>query len=336
MKIILQMSLIVILGTLLSNDTWSQSEKDPQLVEIGANFFAVIGPEGSGNTAFLISEEGVVVIDAGKTPEIGHALLTLIREKTDKPIRYILLTHYHTDHVLGLESFPEPALVIGQKNLLRNMREILLEELKIYPEFINNLKNRIEDLRAQGSPDLEQEEARLKKNIENYEILKHTRIILPEITFDNRLVLYLGDERIEMYYPGPTHTNGSSVIYFPGRKTIHMGDMVFAGYHTYVDEQAGADTKNWISFLEEVLNWDIDTVIPGHGPVGSREHLKREVEYLQDLRAEVFAAIQAGKTEEEVIHTVKMEPWKDLIWPEILPLVTKTVYQELIKEKKNE
>jgi glyoxylase-like metal-dependent hydrolase (beta-lactamase superfamily II) len=336
MKIILQMILVIILGSLFSSEAWAQSEKAQEVVEFDANFFAVIGPGGNGNTAFLITEEGVVVIDAGETPEMGQKLLTLIRKKTDKPIRYILLTHYHTDHVLGLESFPEPALVVGHKNLYRNMQEILSEELKIYPEFIKNLKKKTEDLRKQGGPDLEQEEARLKRNLDSYEILKHTRIILPEITFDNSLVFYLGDERIEMYYPGPSHTNGSSVVYFPGRKTIHMGDMVFAGYHTYIDEQAGADTKNWISFLEQVLNWEIDTVIPGHGPIGGREHLEREIQYLQDLRAEVSAAIQEGKNEEEVINTVKMELWKDLTWPEILPLVIKTVYQELVREKKND
>lgn len=336
MKLILQITLIVILGALLSSDVQTQNEKYAQLVEVGANFFAVIGPEGNGNTAFLVTEEGVVVIDAGKTPEIGRTLLTLIREKTDKPIRYILLTHYHTDHVLGLEAFPEPALVVGHENLFRNMQEILSEELKAYPELIKNLKTKIKDMQKQGSSDLEQEKARLKRNIANHEILRHSRIMLPEITFDNRLVFQLEDERIEMYYPGPTHTNDSSVIYFPGRKTIHMGDMVFAGYHSYIDERAGADTKNWLSFLEQVMNWDIDTVIPGHGPIGGKEHLEKEIKYLQDLRAEVSAAIKEGKTEEDVINTVKMERWKELMWPDILPLVIQTVYQELASDQKQD
>jgi len=311
----------------------SQNSEKPQVVKVDSNLFAVVGPGGNGNAAFLITEEGVAVIDTGESPEMGRQFLALIQGKTDKPIRYIFLTHYHGDHTLGLQSFPETAIVIGHKNLYRNMKKILLDDMKDYPEYIENLQKKVEEMRKQGSSKLGEEEERLKSNMDSYERLKDVRIILPDLTFENKLVIRLGEEMIEIYHPGSTHTSGSSVVYFPGRKTIHMGDMLFAGSHSYIDGRAAADTRNWISFLRQVQDWDVEKIIPGHGPLGGKDDLEKEIMYLKDLRKEVAAAIQKGMTLEEAKKAVRMESYKDYKWPEMLPLIIEAVYQELLTER---
>lgn len=332
----LRMFLILILACCLSGFAWAQDFEKAQVVEVDSNLFAVVGPEGSGNVAFLVTEEGVIVVDAGETPALGHQILTQIREKTDKPIHFILLTHYHSDHTVGLQSFPKTALVVGHRNLFKNIKEILTEDMRAYPEFIEGLRKNVEKLRKEGSPKFKREEERLKRNLRDYQEFKDVRIILPNLTFERKLVIHLGEEKIEVYHPGDTHTSGSSVVHFPQRKIIHMGDMMFVGFHTYIDGRAGANTKNWISFLRQVLDWDVEKIIPGHGPLSRKDELEKEIMYLQDLRKEVAAAIQKGMNVEEAKKAVKMEAYKDLKWPEILPFVVEAVYRELIEERINE
>jgi glyoxylase-like metal-dependent hydrolase (beta-lactamase superfamily II) len=327
--------LMLILGNSLSGFAWIQDVEKAQVVEVASNLFALIGPGGNGNVAFLVTEEGVIVVDAGETPALGHQIIAQIREKTDKSIRFILLTHYHGDHTLGLQSFPETALVIGHHNLFKNMKEILIEDMRAYPEYIEGLRKNVEKLRKEGSPELKSEEERLERNLKDYQEFKDVRIILPHLTFEEKLVIHLGEEKLEMYYPGNTHTSGSSVVYFPSRKTIHMGDMLFVGSHTYVDRRAGANTRNWISFLKQVQDWDIEKIIPGHGPLSSKDELGKEISYLENLRREVAATIQKGMTVEEAKKAVKMEAHKDLKWPEILLLVVDAVYRELMEEREN-
>ncbi|MDH4271615.1 MAG: MBL fold metallo-hydrolase [Candidatus Aminicenantes bacterium] len=311
----------------------AQETKEIQVKEINPGLFVLIGPGGNGNAAFLATKEGVLVVDAGQSPEIGGRIMSIIREKTDLPVRYIVITHYHSDHTYGLQSFPETAVVVSSQNCFKNMATTMTEELRMRPERLEGLRRSVERLRQKKSLDLEKEGERLEASLRNYEAVKDVRVVLPEIAFDGKLVLHLGGETVEIHHPGATHTSGSSLVYFPERKTVHMGDMLFAASHAYIDWQAGSNTKNWISYLKSVAGCDIETVIPGHGNVSSRDELKKASRYLENLWTEVKAARERGLTLEEAQKNVTMQTYKSLPWAELLPLNIETVYRELEREE---
>ncbi len=303
------------------------------LTEVAPGLFAITEAGGNGNIAFLITNEGVIVVDSGETPAAGRAILSSIRLKTDKPVRYIILTHYHGDHTWGLESFPESAVVIGQENLLRNLKEITAKDMKEYPAFLEGLRKDIERLKKEGSPDLKKVEDRLAANLREYEPVKDARLVFPSITFSTKLAIHLGGQSVEVIYPGPTHTSGSSVVLFPNQKAIHMGDMLFVGSHPYIDGQAGSNTANWLRFLKEVQGWDVEKVIPGHGPLAGKDALQTQVIYLDELRREVSAAIAKGLSLEKAQKAVTMDAYKELKWPNLLAPNIRSVYQEMKAEK---
>jgi hypothetical protein len=111
-----------------------------------------------------------------------------------------------------------------------------------------------------------------------------------------------------------------------------MGDMLFNMRHPFIDWKAGCDTGNWISALEAVAGWEIDVVMPGHGELTDRSGLLWMAGYLRDLREEVGAAIEKGKSLDEIRESVKMEEYSEIPWSYMLSAGIEAVYNELSGE----
>lgn len=289
------------------------------------------------NAAFLVTDEGVLVVDTGNLPSHGSAILDEIAAVTDKPVKFVILTHYHGDHVNGLCSFPESAEIIGHRNFNMNISKFMEKRLtdylgNRYPGYIRNLEEKVAGLEKEGSPDLEKEKEALETARSNFEDMKKVRVILAERIYDDELVIELGGETIRLVHPGPAHTSGNSIVHFVDRKTVHMGDMLFNRLHPYIDREAGSNTENWIRALKEVAGWDIETVIPGHGELTGKEGLHWKIRYLTDLRKEVAAAIGEGKTLEEAKESVKMSDYSEIGFPYMLAEGIEAVYREMSGE----
>lgn len=304
-------------------------------VEVASGLFAVVWPEDGGNVAFLVTEEGVLVVDSGASAVQAAIILTRIREQTDRPIRYILLTHYHDDHTNGLATFPSGAMVVAHHDLAGNLAKITAADLEAYPTHIAKREAQVMDLAKEGGDKLEQAKGRLEASRRAYEALKAARPVVPAITFGSTLTIRLGEEIIELHNLGPTHTSCSSVVYFPRQKAVHMGDQVFAGAHPYIDGRAGADTGRWIASLKAVEAWGVERLIPGHGPVTGREELTTQVTYLQELRQEVRAAISRGLSAANAQRAVTMAYYKGYRWADMVPFGVEVVYQELTAQRSN-
>ena len=305
-------------------------------VPVAGGLYLMEGMEG-GNVAFLVTDEGVLVVDSGTSPEQGKLVMEAIAAKTDKPVKYLVLTHYHGDHTFGLQAFPASTVIISQQNTAVNMRKLNEPRLrammeKQMPEMVAAQKLKVEQLRRKKGKDLKKEEERLKTLESEFAELQGLRFVYPAITYDSKLSIYLGGETIEVIYPGPAHTNGNSLVYFPGLKVVHMGDLFFNGLLPYIGAEAGADTANWIAKLKEVSGWDVEKFIPGHGPLAGKEGLLRLAAYLGDLRQAVQTAIAAGQTLEQAKKMAPLPAWKELKWQEMFPRNVEAVYNELSKK----
>lgn len=324
---------LLLLGALLGAQNAAPAAV--KAVPVTGGLYLMEGLEG-GNVSFLVTDEGVLVVDSGTTPEEGKRIVEEIAKVTDKLIRFLILTHYHGDHTFGLQAYPATTVIIAQQNTADNMRRLNEPRLrgmmeKQMPEMIAAQKLKVDTLRKKRAKDLKQEEERLQTLESEFAELQALRFVYPGVTFQTKLSVFLGGQEVEVVHLGRAHTDGDSLVHFPGLKVLHAGDLLFAGSYPYIGVEAGADTANWITALKVVSSWDVEKVIPGHGRLTDKPGLLKMAAYLSELREAVKGAIAAGKSLEEAKKMAPLPAWKELTWPRMFPQNIEAVYKELKK-----
>jgi len=226
------------------------------LTKITDNVYSYVDVRNAGpgnsfgaNAGIVIGKDGILVVDTLLTAKEARRFLADIRKVSDKPVRYVVDTHYHLDHAFGNSELAKAGgIVISQAADRKNL------ELKGEPV----LKN----MSAFG---LSEEDVR------------GTEIRLPELTFTDRMSVYMGGEKIDLIHVGPSHTEGSLLVYLPERKLLFTGDILFTDFHPYMGE---GDLAGWIKTLDFILSLDVDTIIPGHGPISGKKDINLMKEYL--------------------------------------------------------
>lgn len=219
------------------------------------------------NSAVIINDQEVLVVDSHITPAAGRALVSEIRALTDKPIRYVVNTHFHFDHAHGNQVFDDDVLVIGHEFTRGKLAGDPLNEPS-FKSFTSGVPAQVELLRTQvaGEADPAKKQAlqdRLDVQAAYAEALKEIRPTPPNVTVRDRMSLYRGGREIQILFFGRGHTGGDVVVYLPKEKVLCTGDLFvptpgFMG-DGYLDE--------WAATLGELTTLDFETVIPGHGEV---------------------------------------------------------------------
>ncbi|MDH4018494.1 MAG: MBL fold metallo-hydrolase [Xanthomonadales bacterium] len=232
-----------------------------------------------GNIGISTGEDGLYIIDDQLRP-ITDQLLKAIRKISNKPIRFVINTHYHADHVGGNETIGNAgAVLIAHENIRKRMTT---EQVSI---FMNNT-----------TP-------------------PYPKGALPVVTFNDRLSLHLNGETATAYYVANGHTDGDSIIHFPVSNVIHMGDMFFNGLYPYVDLDAGGSMQGLVAAANLALSMADEStrIIPGHGPLGMTEDLKNYRDYLVQAGANVQTLIDEGM---DLVQIIAAEPTRE--WDESL------------------
>ncbi|HMN19788.1 MAG TPA: MBL fold metallo-hydrolase [Ottowia sp.] len=207
------------------------------------------------NAGFVVTSAGVVVIDTLGSPALAERLLGEIRKVTEQKVTHVILTHYHADHIYGLQVFADLGAHIIAHQAGR--------------EYLNSDTAR---LRLQAS----------RQELAPW-IDARTRLVPATEWIDGRRELRVGDTQLVIQPVGPAHTPDDLVIYLPQRKLLYAGDLVFRSRIPFVGE---ADSRNWIQSLEKLLTFDAQVVVPGHGPVSTeaRKDMQLTRDYLVYLR----------------------------------------------------
>lgn len=225
------------------------------------------------NAGFVIGSDGVLVVDTFENPDAAKELLNQIRRKTNLPIRFVVNTHYHLDHVAGNNIFTAAgATVLAQQNVRAWERT---ENKKFFGAKITDTElNMVESLG------------------------------LPSITYADGIELYLGTRQIIVHsFPG--HTGGDSAVFVPDANVVFCGDLFWN--HT-LPNLIDASTKPWIETLDLGIQHHPEAVfVPGHGEVGHVQDVRDFRGFLSDLRDDVAQAQAAGKTEDALTATVLPE-----------------------------
>ena len=254
--------LLILLGFfLLANSATSSFGKT---VKVQDNIYTVVQGEGvDSNTTFIVTRDGVIVIDTRTTPAEAKKALAELRKITDKPVLYTINTHYHGDHTFGNQVFSESKTIIAHENV----RKMLTGQ---------NGQNHLEMFKTFGVPGLDEVE-----------------ITLPNVVYKKKMEIFLGGYHLELLHLGKGHTDGDTVVYLEALKLVIAGDLVFANSIPYMGD---AYVDSWIESLQTLHNYDIEIVVPGHGEVGGKTTLIAMKHYLMKLRNKVKHQISEGKS----------------------------------------
>ena len=238
---------------------------DFRLQQVGKGVWAaIVNDEGlaGGNAGFVIGDDGVAVIDTFQDPRPAKSLLGEIRKITPLPIRFVVNTHYHLDHVNGNDVFAAAGATIVAH---RNVRAWV----------------RTENIKMLDPPVTAEKKARVAS------------LTLPTVVHDSHLDLYLGSRRINVrYYPG--HTGGDSVVSVPDAHVVFCGDML---WKQHVPNLIDASTGAWVESLDRMQkDYGVSTWVPGHGDVANGQDVLTFRKYLAALRMEVKREQAAGKS----------------------------------------
>lgn len=254
------------------------------------------------NAVIILLDDGVLVVDTHSKPSAARALIEQIKKITDKPVRYVVNTHFHWDHYQGNQAYPSswPAGVeiisstatranIEQRGIPRVKHEIVT-----MPQEIEALKS---DLDKASDPAKKEQ---IRSNLAQAEAylaeLKSMQVTLPTMTFDRSLVLYRPSRTVEIFWLGNAHTNGDAFVYLPHEKVLVTGDALH-GWTPYMGDSYPYD---WIQTLDAAEKLDFDQAIGGHGDVmHGKQKFELWKQYFRDLMDETAQAYAHGDSLED-------------------------------------
>lgn len=246
-----------------------------EIEKINDQFYMLVG--GGGNVGVFVSDDNVILID-NKYEIIEDVLMTSLREITDKPIKYIINTHFHHDHSDGNRAFGKQGIpIISHQNAKKRM----MEDAELYGGILEFIKDFVQP--------------------------KYETNSLPVITYDSKMTLSEGNEEIELYNFGKAHTDGDSVVVFKNSNIIHTGDAFVTYGYPYVDLNNGGSIKGLIDFLGTLeYMCDENTIImPGHGGFSKKEAVTKLKNTLSDLYTKAVIGLKNGLSYQEISNSIE-------------------------------
>lgn len=324
--------LILFLGSIIPSGFAYHGEG---LIKVKDSLYIISGL--GGNVSFLVTETGVIVVDAGTVKQDADKIKKYIKSVTDNPIRYLILTHYHYDHSGGACGFDKSVIKIAHSNTQKNL---LLDGQAMIDNYakndigqkVNVLKCQLDSLQKTDTSNLTDFENHYMKHLAQYNSAKETSIIQPDLIFNGELQIVLDNDTVDLKHFGNTHTDGSICVIFKNKKVVSTGDFFF-NKHMPSIAWGISDTKNWIEQLNFLAQLDYDYYIPGHGNVGQSQDMLEQAQYLKDLRHEIKELIQKGLTRKQIGETVRMEKYSHYDYQFMLHCEINAVYNELINNK---
>ncbi|HEX5734527.1 MAG TPA: MBL fold metallo-hydrolase [Blastocatellia bacterium] len=252
------------------------SNVEIKVSKVGGNVYMLKG--AGGNIGFSAGRDGIVLVDDQFAP-LADKIKAALKAITDKPLRFIINTHYHFDHVDGNADFQKDAPVIAHHNVRKRL------ESGGTPGNLGSVK----------------------------QVLKPAaREALPILTFSQDVTIHLNGEDIRvLHYPGG-HTDGDSLIFFPESNVVHMGDDFVTYGFPFIDLAGGGSVAGMIEAAEYVIaNLPADVkVIPGHGIVSNLGDVRNFVTMIKETRAVVDDAVKAGKGLDQMKREKILEAWE--------------------------
>jgi len=268
---------------------------DTQTTELSPGIFAYVQATGG----FCIANAGIIaggragttVVDALFTPGMTRTLIDEVKRVSMQPIARLVTTHHHVDHTLGNALFPRDTEILAHARAKAEMERVGLGVLRIIERMAPHFQGQLEGIEER----------------------------LPDATFDGEtLEIEAGGRQARLLHYGTAHTRGDVMVHLPGERLLFMGDVAFF----YVTPMAfEGHVGNWIRTCDRVLEAiDADVLVPGHGPLGTKEDLRVFRDYLRLVYEGSRQAFEAGITEQEAAAAIDLGAYAEWGEPERLSI----------------
>lgn len=235
-------------------------EKTISFTEIGKDLWAFTA-EGDPNTGVIIGDDSVMIVDAQATPRLANMVIEKIRTVTDKPIKHVVLSHYHAVRVLGASAYKASEIIMSDK-----ARAMVVER---------------------GQEDWDSEFERFPRLFEGHESIPG--LTWPSQTFSTRMTVYLGDRRVDLMHLGRAHTAGDIVAYVPDQNVMFTGDIVEYKSACYCGD---GHFNDWPATLNAIRNRHPDAIAPGRGDaLVGRKQVDAALNFTEDFVGSTYKSV---------------------------------------------
>jgi cyclase len=266
-------ALLVAVATAAVVEAQERRAIEIQTIPVAENVYMLAG--AGGNLALSAGDDGALLIDS-EYAQLSEKITAAISDVCKTPIRFVVNTHWHFDHVGGNESFAKAgAVLVAHENVRKRMST---------EQVLGALGRRVPPSPAGA---------------------------LPAITYTETLTFHWNGDEVQVLHVEPAHTDGDSFVHFRKANVLHMGDVYFNGMYPFIDTNAGGSIDGMIKAVDRALGLvdDETKIIPGHGPLSGVAELREYREMLATARDRVQALVKQGKSRDE---TIAAKPTKDL------------------------
>ena len=236
----------------------------------------------SSNAVVLTTNDGVLVIDTRQHPRDGQDLIERIRKITDKPVKWVINSHFHGDHHFGNLPFKTAvATFVAQAETARLMAKVQPKEIARRGNFFKS------------------------RGFDPNEV----KLVLPDITFDNELTIHLGGREVRLAYLGPGQQAGDTFVFFPHARAVFTTGMF--GPRSMPNMAFTPSVESWLKLLDQLAAMDVDQILPAHGDVSTNKDVRELAAMLADEYATVKDAVAKGVSLDEALKTLKFPQYKD-------------------------
>ena len=308
-----RMALVLALGVIGSLALLAQTPA-PQAAyrfqQIAPGVYSALGTGAmnvGSNSAVIVNADDVLIVDSHISPASGRAMLEELRSITDKPVRFLVNTHFHYDHVNGNQVFAPAADIIGHDYTRRKLTGDVLQR-GMFADVLRGLPRQLDDLKARAAKQADggaktRLEQQLRVQTAYADSLEDLRLTPPTVVLDDRMTLFRGDREIRLLFLGRGHTGGDVVAYLPKERVLCSGDLLVNGLPNLID----GFINDWPDTLEKLKALDFDAVIPGHGePFTGKERIDWLQAFLRDLWQQASALHEQHLSAEEAATRIDM------------------------------
>ena len=276
-KVLLSFVVVFATGLALAQDQ-DFSKVQIKVTKVAGSVYMLEG--AGGNIGASVGDDGIVVVDDQYAP-MADKIQAALKGITDKPVRFIINTHYHEDHTGGNAYFQKQAPIIAQ----------------------DNVRKRLESGGTAGVG---------PGGSRHFEAKPQPKEALPIITFDHDVTVHLNGEDIRALYFPAGHTDGDSVIFFPKSNVVDMGDDFVTYGFPFIDVDSGGSIDGMIDGVEKVIAQvppDVK-IIPGHGPLSNLDDVRAYLKMLKETREVVATALKKNQTLAQMKQAKLLDSWK--------------------------
>jgi len=275
--------------------------------KIADGVYYATGGFGSNNVV-IVNDNDVMLVDTGTTPGNARRFVEDVKMLTNKPIKYVVNTHFHFDHTDGNQVFGPDVQVIGQEYLARAVNPGIVNREPYLASTGSILQTQMDDLKKQIAAEKDAgKKTALNKQLAGVQQmqaeLKELKPTPPNKTYKDKLVIQSGSREIDLLWLGRGHTEGDTVVYLPKEKIVATGDLM----ESRLAYMGDAIFDEWIDTLDKLKKLDFNVDLPGHGiPFSDKNLITAYQDYLQDLIVKGNELKRSGMSVEDAAKNIDL------------------------------